>query len=111
MFPRQVNAIRRYVADIQLFIIIHMIGIGQDIDILEIRHMVILQTESDLHGRSAHEYSCFFSILETYKMEFLLLAKQMRSFYKSQLHFLGKLIKISEQAANYKGIVIEGSFI
>ena len=42
MFPGKINAIRRYVPNIEFIITLHMIGIGQDIDILKIRKQVIL---------------------------------------------------------------------
>jgi hypothetical protein len=36
MFPRKVYAIGRNVANVQFIIIVHMVGVGQYIDILKI---------------------------------------------------------------------------
>ena len=57
--------------DIQFFLIIHLVSIGQDINVLEIRHHIILQSKSHLHSRRTDQYGNVILVFNPYKMEFL----------------------------------------
>src|ERR1041385_5349528 len=96
MFPREINPLGSYVSYIQLFIIFHIIGIGQDINIFKMRKKIILQAKSYLYSRSADQGLRVIILFKPDEMKVFGRFKMMNSLNEIFFSFRRKIIEIRD---------------
>ena len=96
MFPRNINPFGSYVSYVQLLIIFHIIGIGQDINIFKMRKKIILQAKGYLYSRSADKGLGVIILFKPDEMKVFGRLKMMNPLNEIFFPFRRKIIEIRD---------------
>src|SRR5438046_9180301 len=96
MFPRNINPFGSYVSYIQLFILFHIIGIGQDINIFKMRKKIILQAKSYMYSRSEDKGLGVIILFKPDEMKVFGRLKMMNPLNEIFFPFRRKIIEIGD---------------